>query len=116
MKKLRLATFVALAFTGVPFGANAQSTQAPTSGALDVWFKAPTAGNTISGVLNAGSGCYVSASGSVARVVFALDATTLNTDSTPADGLQCVLDTTKFANGTHTLKATAFDTSGASRS
>jgi hypothetical protein len=33
-----------------------------------------------------------------------------------ADGMQCLLDTTKFANGTHQLKAVAYDASGASRS
>jgi len=32
-----------------------------------------------------------------------------------ADGMQCVLDTTKFANGTHTLTATATSSTGATR-
>ena len=91
-------------------------TPAPFSGSLDVWFKAPLAGSTLSGVLNGGTSCYVNASGSVARVVFTMDSTALNTDTKPSDGMQCVLDTTKFANGTHQLIATAYDSSGNSRS
>ena len=90
-------------------------TPAPISGSLDVWFKAPLAGRTLSGVLNGGANCYVNASGSVSRVEFMMDGTAVNTDSTPSNGMQCVLDTTKFANGAHQLKATAYDASGASR-
>jgi hypothetical protein len=48
----------------------------------------------------------------VSKVAFSLDATALNTDTTMGDGMQCVLDTTKFANGSHSLKATAYDASG----
>src|SRR5258706_5135391 len=91
------------------------STPAPLSGSLDVWFKAPLAGATIKGVLNGGTGCYVNASGSVAKVAFSIDSTALNTDSTPSDGMQCVLDTTKVANGTHQLNATAYGADGTSR-
>src|SRR5262249_58025764 len=93
----------------------AGSTPAPQAGALDVWFKAPTSGATISGVLNGGTSCYTNTSGSVARVEFKLDSSALNTDTTPADGTQCVIDTTKFANGTHTLTATVYDASGNTR-
>ncbi|MGE5639334.1 MAG: Ig-like domain-containing protein [Clostridia bacterium] len=109
MKKLQLASLVALAFSSAAF---AQSTPAPSSGSLAVWFKAPTAGATVSGVLNGGTSCYTNASGSIARVTYTLDGNALNTDSTPSDGMQCVLDTTKFANGSHTLRANAYDTSG----
>src|SRR5689334_22695717 len=42
------------------------STPAPQPGSLDVWFKAPANGATVSGALNAGSNCYVNASGNVA--------------------------------------------------
>jgi hypothetical protein len=45
-----------------------------------------------------------------------MDSTALNTDTTVSDGMQCVIDTTKFSNGTHQLKATAYDASGNSRS
>ncbi|HYX63570.1 MAG TPA: Ig-like domain-containing protein, partial [Burkholderiales bacterium] len=98
--------------TGSSGGSTTTATPAPFSGSLNAWFKAPLSGATISGVLNGGTSCYVNASGPVARVVFSMDSTTLNTDSTPADGMQCVLDTTKFANGTHTMKAVAYDASG----
>src|SRR5207248_9150771 len=81
------------------------ATPAPQAGSLDVWFKAPLAGSTIKGVLNGGTSCYTNTSGSVASVAFKIDSAALNTDTTPADGTQCVIDTTKFANGTHTLTA-----------
>ena len=93
-------------------GTTSTATPAPLAGTLNAWFKAPTSGATIKGVLNGGTSCYVNTSGSVARVAFSMDSSALNTDSTPADGTQCVLDTTKFANGTHTLNALATDTSG----
>src|SRR2546421_274040 len=109
---VRLASAaVALAFSAAPFLVHAEATPAPSSGSLDVWFKAPTAGKTVSGVLSAGSNCYVNASGPASKVAFILDSTALNTDTTPADGTQCALDTTKFANGTHSLKATVSDAS-----
>src|SRR5205823_1249268 len=63
---------------------------------------------------NAGTSCWVNGTG-VTRVVFSMDATTLNTDTTMSDGMQCMIDTTKFSNGTHTLTATAYDASGNSR-
>src|SRR5438067_1759461 len=104
--------------SAMPLAANAQTTTptpAPLSGSLDVWFKAPLAGATISGPLNGGTSCYTSTSGSVAKVAFKMDSTALNTDTTPADGTQCVIDTTKFANGAHTLTATVSDSSGNTR-
>src|SRR5207247_2752771 len=77
-------------------------------------FKAPAAGAPVSGQLNAGTSCWVSGTG-VTRVAFYLDNVALNTDTNASDGMQCVLDTTKFANGTHQLKATAFAADGSSR-
>jgi hypothetical protein len=99
--------------TSAPVGTTA--TPAPMAGSLNVWFKAPTAGSTVNGVLSGGTSCYANTSGSTARVVFSMDGTALNTDSSPSDGTQCVLDTTKFANGTHSLRADVFDASGAQR-
>jgi hypothetical protein len=92
-------------------GSTGGTTPAPDSGALEIWFKAPLGGSTVSGVLNGGTSCYVKGFG-VSKVAFSLDATALNTDTTMGDGMQCVLDTTKFANGSHSLKATAYDASG----
>ncbi|MGE5639333.1 MAG: Ig-like domain-containing protein [Clostridia bacterium] len=113
MKNAVLGAAVAAALA-LPFAAQAQSIPAPGSGSLDVWFKAPTAGATISGVLNAGTSCYVNGTG-VTKVQFFLDSTALNTDSTMSDGMQCQLDTTKFANGTHSLTAVAYSSTGATR-
>ncbi|MEA3192003.1 MAG: hypothetical protein QOD26_336 [Betaproteobacteria bacterium] len=107
-------TMAALAVCAVlPLEAQAVSTPPPTSGSLDVWFKAPRTGNTVSGTLS-GATCYVAGAG-VSRVQFFMDGTALNTDSTMSDGMQCQLDTTKFANGAHQLKAVAYTSSGASR-
>jgi hypothetical protein len=84
----------------------------PTSGSLEIWFKAPAKGATVSGVKQL-EGCYVNGRG-VSRVEFFLDATRLNTDTVMSDGMSCVLDSTKFSNGTHTLKAVAYNSSGSS--
>src|SRR6185436_6698132 len=59
--------------------------------------------------------CYVNASGSVRSVAFTMDSTSVGTDSAPADGMQCALDTTKFANGTHQLKAVVTGADGSTR-
>ena len=44
-------------FGALLLAAQAQSTPAPSSGSLDVWFKAPKSGATVSGVLNGGTSC-----------------------------------------------------------
>jgi hypothetical protein len=85
---------------------------APTSGTLEAWFKAPLSGNTVSGKL-ALDKCYVKGTG-VSRVSFFLDDTALNADTNVGDGMSCELDTTKFANGSHMLRAVAYDSSGRS--
>jgi len=87
------------------------ATPPPTSGRLDLWFKAPLNGQTVSGVLNGGSSCYLRGRSAV-RVEFYLGSVALNSDATMADGMQCVLDTTRFANGYHALKAIGYDSSG----
>lgn len=94
--------------------ATTPATPAPAAGALDVWFKAPGNGSTVSGALG-GSNCYVKGTG-VTRVRFFLDSVSLNSDTTMADGMQCQLDTRRFANGRHSLKATAYDAAGRARS
>ena len=97
-----------------PVPTSTTSTPPPGSGALNVWFASPSNGKVVSGVLS-GTGCYVNGN-SVVKVQFFLDSVPVNTDTTMADGMQCLLDTTKFANGRHTLKATAYDAAGNSRS
>jgi hypothetical protein len=74
-----------------------------------VYWKAPTSGKTLSGSIGSSS-CSVGGS-NLAKVMFYLDSTLLGTDGNPSNGTTCSLDTTKFANGTHTLKAVAYDSS-----
>jgi hypothetical protein len=76
----------------------------------NAWFKAPLNGATVSGVLQQDK-CYLNGSG-IGRVVFSVDNTALNTDTNMADGMSCVFDTTKLANGSHMLKATAYNAAG----
>src|SRR4051812_34265637 len=100
---------IALSAALVSFNALAQLTP-PTSGALDIWFKAPLAGATVSGTLS-NDKCYIRGAG-VTRVDFFLDSTPIGSDTAMADGMSCILDTTKFANGTHQLKAVARNSTG----
>jgi hypothetical protein len=101
---------IAISAALASFSALAQLTP-PTSGALDIWFKAPLAGATVSGTLS-NDKCYIRGSG-VTRVDWFVDSTPIGSDTTMADGMSCVLDTTKFANGTHQLKAVARNSAGA---
>jgi hypothetical protein len=85
---------------------------APTSpnGAPTVSISSPGAGQTVSGTLiytaNAADDAGVS------RVDFSIDATALPSDTAAPYGGS--LDTTALANGTHTLKAVAYDAQGLS--
>src|SRR5688572_32027824 len=102
-KKTSIA-LAAMTLCGVPFAAEA----APT-----VSWSGPTSGKTISGRLNPGPNCQVSAS-NTRRVEFFIGSTRLNTD-TAGSPWGCAIDTTRYSNGTHTLKAVAYDSAGASR-
>src|SRR5258706_3408416 len=109
--KVSIAKFaLAVSAALVSFSALAQLTP-PTSGALDIWFKAPLAGATVSGTLS-NDKCYIRGAG-VTRVDFFLDSTPIGSDTAMADGMSCVLDTTKFTNGAHQLKAVARNAAGA---
>ncbi len=74
-------------------------------------WQVPSAGATIKGKLQ-GSKCEVSASDNrgIDRVVFKVDNKTLNTESDAP--WNCVFDTTKVADGAHTVTATAYDAAG----
>ncbi|HEU4923038.1 MAG TPA: Ig-like domain-containing protein, partial [Burkholderiales bacterium] len=96
--------WVIFALFAWPFAAHA----APT-----VSFKAPTSGQTISGNLYQSSACEVGGS-SIDRVKFYLDATALNIEENSP--WHCNLDTRNFSNGSHTLRAVAYDAAGASAS
>ncbi len=102
--------------TPVPAPAPVSTTPlpAPTSGSLDVWFKAPLSGATVSGALSLDK-CYVKGTG-VSRVNFFVDGTAIGSDTAVADGMSCNLDTRTLANGTHQLMATAVSSTGATRS
>jgi hypothetical protein len=96
-----------------PLATSTPTTNTPPS----VAFKAPAAGATLSGTVNS-TGCEASASdsnGSVAKVDFYLGTTPLGSSKTAAP-YQCAIETTKFANGTHTLMAVATDNLGATTS
>lgn len=102
----------ALALACASANAAAQSLPAPTPGTLEIWFKAPVWGQTVSGVLSGGT-CYVKGY-SASRVTFLLDGKALNTDTNVADGMSCTIDTRQFSNGMHELHAVAYDAAGRS--
>jgi hypothetical protein len=100
--------------TPAPTPAPAPTPSADTSAPTAAW-KIPSAGATIKGKLQ-GSACEVSASDdrAIDSVVFKVDGKALNTESdTPWN---CVFDTTKVSDGTHTVTATAYDAAGNSSS
>lgn len=87
-------------------------TRPPTdTTAPEAAWKVPTAGATVKGKIQ-GSACEVSAADAagIDRVVFKVDGQTLNTESDAP--WNCTFDSTKVADGTHTLTATAYDPSG----
>ena len=75
-------------------------------------FVAPGSGQTISGNLYQSSACEVKGSGDIRRVVFYVDGNQLNTESSAP--WNCNVDTRKYADGAHTLRAVAYDARGAS--
>ncbi len=104
----RLFGVLAVAASLAPFAAPAQAASAPS-----LSWKAPTTDARVSGVRQA-AGCEVLtnlASGS-GRVEFSVDGRPLNIERYAP--YNCVFDSTRVADGTHTLKAIAFDRSGRS--
>ncbi|HVY96334.1 MAG TPA: Ig-like domain-containing protein [Solirubrobacterales bacterium] len=93
-----------------------ESTPVPgDTAAPAVAWQLPAAGSVVKGTVQ-GAACEVSASDDrgVAKVVFTVDGTALNTESSAP--WNCSFDTTKVADGTHTLTATAYDAAGNSSS
>jgi len=85
--------------------------KARTAAAVSVSFKSPTSGARVSGVRQ-GRSCeaLARASAGVGRVEFTLDAQRLNTErSAPYN---CYLDSRRFSEGRHVLKAAAYDRRG----
>ena len=85
----------------------------PPNAAPAVTWQTPRNGETVRGTLSA-SNCAVSATDDkgVQRVEFSIDGRALNVDAAAPYG--CELDTRTVADGTHTLKAVAYDAGGAS--
>lgn len=73
-----------------------------------VSFKSPLAGATVSGTLT-GTACEATSNGA-ARVEFFIDNLPLNIDA--ASPWNCALNTTLLADGSHALKAVAYDKRG----
>jgi hypothetical protein len=90
------------------------STPSDTTAPTVAW-QEPSAGATVTGKLNE-SNCTATATDAagVDRVVFKIDGTTFNTERVVP--YNCIVDTTKVADGTHTLTATAYDAAGNSSS
>lgn len=78
-------------------------------GPTGVSFTAPAANATLSGSYSDSTACQLTGTG-ISRVVFSMDNTQLNTENLAP--WQCKLDTRSFANGTHTLRATAYNSAG----
>jgi Bacterial Ig domain len=83
--------------------------------APSVSWKVPTGGATVSGRIQ-GTACEALANDDrgIERVVMKVDGTTLNTESDAP--WNCIFDSTKVSDGSHTVTATAYDAAGNSRS
>jgi Bacterial Ig domain len=79
-----------------------------------VSWKAPTAGATVKGKIQ-GSACEALASdaSAIEKVVMKVDGATLNTESDAP--WNCAFDSTKVADGSHTITASAYDAFGNAR-
>jgi hypothetical protein len=88
---------------------NSTTTTSPTpTSPYGVYFKTPTANATLSGTVSS-SACEVAGTG-ISKVQFYLDNTALNTEGSAP--WNCSIDTKKFADGAHALKAVATYTDG----
>jgi hypothetical protein len=94
---------VALAFVvSTPLAAFA----APT-----VQFLLPNEGGALWGNVQGPPNCIVTGT-NISRVLFYLNDAWINTDGNLSNGLGCWVDTRKYADGTYTLKAVAYDSAG----
>ena len=88
-----------------------EPTPQPGSGPT-VSFTAPAEGGTLSGNVQGPPNCIVQGS-NISKVMFYLNDKWTNTDGNLSNGLGCWIDTTKYPNGTYTVKAIAYDAAGA---
>jgi hypothetical protein len=94
---------------------NSTSDSGSTGGAPSVYFTSPSDGGTLSGNVkgpDSSTPCVVQGS-NIAKVMFYLNDKWTNTDGNLSNGLGCWIDTTKYANGTYTVKAVAYNAAGA---
>ena len=101
---VKQSTLALAIVAALPFAAQA---------APKVAFTAPLAGSTISGDIYQNSRCEVKGSSDIRRVVFWLDGNIqLNTEGSAP--WNCNVNTTRYNDGAHRLKAVAYDAQGAS--
>src|SRR3954470_11498165 len=100
MQVAKIAAAVAMAFSAGAYAA-------PT-----VSFTAPLEGGTLSGNVQGPPNCIVTGTNLV-KVMFYLNGVLTNTDGNLSNGLGCWIDTTKYANGSYTVKAVGYDAAGA---
>src|SRR4051812_12792389 len=100
MKVAKIAAAVAMAFSAGAYAA-------PT-----ISFQAPLEGGTLSGNVQGPPNCIVTGTNLV-RVMFYLNGVLTNTDGNLSNGLGCWIDTTKYLNGSYTVKAVGYDAAGA---
>src|SRR3954465_1174134 len=100
MQVAKIAAAVAMAFSAGAYAA-------PT-----ITFTAPLEGGTLSGNVQGPPNCIVTGTNLV-KVMFYLNGVLTNTDGNLSNGLGCWIDTTKYANGSYTVKAVGYDAAGA---
>ena len=76
-----------------------------------VSWQAPAVGGALSGNVQGPPQCVVTGS-NIAKVMFYLNGQWTNTDGNLDNGLGCWIDTTKYSNGSYTLKAVAYNSAG----
>src|SRR5688572_6771684 len=92
-------------------GTTTPTTPPPTSSAPSVSFTAPAVGGALSGNVQGPPNCVVTGS-NIARVMFYLNDVWTNTDGNLDNGLGCWIDTTKYQDGSYTVKAVAYNAAG----
>ena len=76
-----------------------------------IQFELPIEGGALWGNVEGPPNCIVTGS-DIARVMFYINDVWTNTDGNLSNGLGCWIDTRKYADGTYTLKAVAYNGSG----
>lgn len=83
----------------------------PAAAKPTITWQAPAPGGTLSGNVQGPPHCVVTGT-DIARVMFYINDVWTNTDGNLSNGLGCWIDTTKYADGSYTLKAVAYNSKG----